>query len=147
MYAGSGEQSADSTEVRKGATTAKKPKDHQRVAHLQISRSHLVCSDALPSVAAPLTQNSFRSLLACLQDVIRVALFFLNLSPARVVSLPLSPKSGNELINTNVVLSSRHSLLQRRMHGGSLSLSCMPYVASVKACITLLHTYALSFPE
>ena len=33
------------------------------------------------------------------------------------------------------------------MHGGSLLLTCMPYVASPKAYITLLHACALSFPE
>ena len=47
MHAGLGEQSTDSTEVRKGANNTTQPKDHQRITHLQVSHFHLVCSDVL----------------------------------------------------------------------------------------------------
>jgi len=59
----------------------------------------------------------------------------------------LSPKSGVKLLNANVALKSRHSLLRCQMHKGSLLLMFMPYVASPQAYITLLHTCALSFLE
>ena len=59
----------------------------------------------------------------------------------------LSPKSGVKLLNASIALKSRHSLLQHRMHRGSLLLTCMPYVTSPKAYKTLLHACALSFPE
>ena len=46
MRAGLGEQSSDSTEVRKGAPTPTEPQGHQGIARLQVGRWHLVRWDA-----------------------------------------------------------------------------------------------------
>ena len=71
--------------------------------------------------------------------------YALHLRSCRIVALSL--KSGGNLLNTNVALKSRHSLLRCWMHRGSLLLTCVLYVALPQAYTTLLHACSLSFPE